>query len=153
MGGGLGDLSNPSTRSDAKSRRRCQGIEGRGGGLARKKGVPGRGQSLPSCPGFFRGAPATWLVPTSHFGSSDVLITLSLALQIRICRMGNIYRPELTPKKVRKSVSSSGAEDDFANSFRVQKRRQDCFAVEEDDAKVHASAADPIFRLGWSASP
>ena len=65
---------------------------------------------------------------------------------------GNVV-PDLTPKKASKSVSSSGAEDDFANSFRVQKKRQDCFAVEEDDAKVHATAADPIFRLGRSASP
>ena len=103
--------------------------------------------------GFLTGAPATWLVPTSHFGSSDVLLTLSLALQILICRMEEIVGPELTPKKASKSVSSSGVEDDFANSLRVQKKRWKRFAVEEDDAKVHATAADPIFRLGWSASP
>ena len=103
--------------------------------------------------GFLTGAPATWLVPTSHFGSSDVLLTLSLALQIQICRMEEIVVPELPPKKASKSVLSSGVEDDFANSILVQKRRQDCFVVEEDDAKVHATAADPIFRLGWSASP
>ena len=85
--------------------------------------------------GFLTGAPATWLVPTSHFGSSDVLLTLSLALQIQICRMEGIIVPDLSPpKKASKSVSSSG-DVEYANSFRVQKKtRPDCFVSEEDDA-------------------
>ena len=103
--------------------------------------------------GFLTGAPATWLVPTSHFGSSDVLITLSLALEIRICRMERIIVPDLSPpKKGRKSGSSTG-DVEYADLFRVQKKSPDSFVSEEDDAKVHATAADPIFRLGWSASP
>ena len=67
--------------------------------------------------------------------------------------MQGIIVPDTTPpKKGSKSGSSSG-EVEYANSFRVQKKRPDSFVSEEDDAKVHATAADPIFRLGRSASP
>ena len=66
--------------------------------------------------------------------------------------MQGIVVPDLTPKKGSKSVSSSVGDGD-ADSFRSEKKRPDLFVSEEDDAKVHATAADPIFRLGWSASP
>ena len=55
-------------------------------------------------------------------------------------------------KKGNKSGSSSG-DVEYANSFRISKKRPEIMVSEEDDAKVHATAADPIFRLGRSASP
>ena len=62
--------------------------------------------------------------------------------------MERIIVPDLSPpKKGRKSGSSTGDVED-ADLFRVQKKSLDSFVSEEDDAKVHASAADPIFASG-----
>ena len=67
--------------------------------------------------------------------------------------MQGILVPDTTPPKRGSKSGLSTGDVEYANLFRVQKKRPDSFVSEEDDAKVHATAADPIFRLGWSASP